>query len=103
MFILVTTQTTTRSPPKDDFSVLKDPTVTLKMTRPVNQIVPPSPSTQSPNAKRGRTVQESTLSRPEANDYAGKENVNLILKIFVNSNFSKPVLVKTVQQFAAPT
>ncbi|KAI6190720.1 Protein kinase domain-containing protein [Aphelenchoides bicaudatus] len=64
----VTVQTTTKSPPKDDFSVLRDPSVTLKTARQAHQFVPSSPSTQSPCAKRNRSNPEST------NIYVGKEN-----------------------------
>jgi hypothetical protein len=83
---LATTQTTTGRSPKDDFSVLKDPTVMLKTTRTVNQIVPSSPSTQSPNPKRGRTNQESTLINEKSNaNVYGKENVSRLFKMTTSS------------------
>lgn len=67
-------QATTRSPPKDDFTVFKDPTIALKMGRSINLQQPQSPTTQSPIAKRGRLNEFSKQSEPN-----GKENVSKFL------------------------
>jgi hypothetical protein len=92
---VTTIQATIQTPPKDDFTVFKDPTIALKMARSINSQLPRSPTTQSPIPKRGKMNELDDVGQTaeSKNGFFGKENVSSLLQLI--STYNLNILLQT--------